>query len=89
MAFDSLALTLAAALGAAGSGAPDANAPALAGLGLDYDRIGTLTDEGPAVTTAFLATSCKDKIIKMSGIQFVTCLIAYPEDLFGPGEDGD
>jgi hypothetical protein len=87
MAFDPIALTFSVALGAASPGAPDASTTPLAGLGLDHDRIGAEIDAGPTVTTAFLATSCKDKIIKMSGIQFVTCLIAYPDDLFGPGEE--
>ncbi|MCU0911692.1 MAG: hypothetical protein MUE98_10215 [Rhodobacteraceae bacterium] len=41
----------------------------------------------PAEQTAFIATSCKDPVWMMSGIQFLTCLFSGQHDeLFGDGE---
>jgi hypothetical protein len=88
MAFDPLSLAFVTLVGAAGpAGEPQ---PGLAALALPRDRIGQplALDQTP-VTTAFLATSCRDRISLMSGIQFLTCLVANPEDLFGPADDED
>lgn len=82
MAITSIPLLFAAALGTT------APAPQVAGplpLAFDLDRLGAPVHAAPVDDLA-LARLCSDSWWTMSGIQLITCMIAHPEDTFGPSD---
>jgi hypothetical protein len=84
MAIDPIALIFATAVGQASPAVPPS--PSLAGLTLDYDRIAVPVALDNAPITLALAKTCSDPWWKMSGIQLVTCMIAHPDETFGPSD---
>jgi len=80
MAFNTVAMILSSAISA---GTPASAPDALAGLALDYDRIGAPVTLDAVPVALALAKTCSDPWWKMSGIQLATCMIAHPEETFG------
>jgi hypothetical protein len=87
MAIDTVALVLAGALGLGAPADAPPSASMLAGLTLDYGRIAQPVAADIAPEALALAKSCSDSWWKMSGIQLVTCMIAHPDDTFGPSDE--